>query len=191
MEEQRTPEDKERVIGTNESVNSMSTPPVEVSAPLPELSEAQAQQMVISALKAKADNASSWFFWIAGFALITSLVSLTGMGFVFFFGLGVTRIIDVMARLISHSDKTPPVAILFDLIPIGFYFLIGNLSKKAWGWLVVGMVFFLIDGLMLFLLKQPDWIGIAAHGYVLFILWQGLSAARAARNLEKIAAAGA
>ena len=94
------------------------------------------------------------------------------------FGLSVT---DLVAYWSKGSGY---IHLLWSLIPLSFYFLVATLAKKHWGWLIFLMVCYAIDGFLAF--RHQRWFGLAVHAYVLYLLWQGLSAFFAAGKLEKM-----
>jgi len=73
------------------------------------------------------------------------------------------------------------VALLLDLFAAGFLVLCGVFANKGHSWaFIVGIVVFALDGLVFLLAQQ--WIGVAFHAYVLFVLFRGFSACRKLRG---------
>jgi hypothetical protein len=71
---------------------------------------------------------------------------------------------------------------------VGLFVVFGYLSKKGYHWaFVIGMVIYLLDGLLLLLVS--DYLGAAFHAYVLFRLYQGLAASRKLSELKQGASA--
>jgi len=151
------------------------------------LSATQARQMEIVVLQEKVARSTWYFYFVGTFSLLHSALGAVGIDFIPSLGLSVTIGVEGFSQSLTGSKSIPPIAPLFDLVPIGFYVLLGFLARKHWGWFVVAIVFYTIDGLIS--LGVQDWIGLIVHAYVLWVLWNGMTAARAARNLEKIAAA--
>ena len=131
-------------------------------------------------------SGANWFYWIAGLTIITSLISFFGGGIRFLISLGSTQIIDGIAEGLSTEvgGAAKIVALLLDLIVTGAFVLFGYLAgqKQLWAYMV-GMVVFLLDGLLA--LAFQDWIGVLAHGFVLFFLFRGYQAGRELLSLEK------
>jgi hypothetical protein len=72
-------------------------------------------------LEARSKSGARWFFVIAAFSLITSIISLTGSSLVFLISLGITQIVDAMARgaATKAGGAAVAVALVFDLIAAG------------------------------------------------------------------------
>ena len=114
-----------------------------------------------------------WFFWIAGFSIINSVLTLFGTAIHFVIGLGTTELVDAGALGIPKS-----AAIALDIFVAGVYALFGFFARKGARWaFIVGAVFYILDGLLLLLLFR-DWLSVAFHVYVLYRLFQGFQAAQ-------------
>ena len=127
-------------------------------------------------------NGANWFYWIAGLSVVNSLISLFQGTLGFIFGLGVTRIVDVIAAMIVNEGSGPVLLIRIIALGVSMFFagicvLFGWLANQKQGWaFLVGMVLYALDGL-LFLLIQ-DWWDLAFHGFALFCIFQGYTALR-------------
>ena len=132
-------------------------------------------------------SGANWFYWIAGLSIITSLITFFGGGWQFIFGLGITVIIDGMADAISSEgggDAPKVVALILDLLVTGLFVGFGWLaSRKMLGAYIVGMVAFVLDGLLS--LIAQDWLSVGAHALVLYWLFRGFQAGRELVDLEK------
>jgi hypothetical protein len=130
---------------------------------------------------------ANWFYWLAGLSIITSLIAFFGGGIQFIFSLGITQIIDGFAAAISAElggSGAKVVALVLDLIISGIFVLFGYLSNQKMIWaFAIGMVVFLLDGLMSLLMT--DIISVLAHAFVLFFLIRGFMAGRELLALEK------
>ncbi len=116
-----------------------------------------------------------WFFWIAGFSIINSLIGLAGAGIHFVIGLGTTELFDAFGGHSGAAGKG--IALGLDLLAAGFYVLYGLFARKGARWaFVVGMIFYALDGLLLIFVK--DWLAVAFHAYALYRIFQGFQAAR-------------
>ena len=137
-------------------------------------------------------SGANWFYWIAGLTIITSLIAYFGGGIRFLISLGSTQIIDGIAEALSTEvgGAAKVVALVLDIIVTGLFVLFGYLAgqKMLWAY-AVGMVVFLMDGLLA--LAFQDWIGVLAHGFVLFWLFRGFQAGRDLVGLEKAMAESA
>ena len=131
-------------------------------------------------------SGANWFYWIAGLTMITSLIAFFGGGIRFLISLGSTQIIDGIADALSAEvgGAAKVVALVLDIIVAGAFVLFGYLAGQKYLWAyAIGMVVFLIDGLLALMFQ--DWIGVLAHGFVLFWLFRGFLAGRELVDLEK------
>ncbi len=125
-------------------------------------------------------SGASWFYWIAALSLINSLTSLSGKGFAFAIGLGITH---VFAEL---GKDAKGIVLAFDLLATGLFVLFGVFAHKGHTWaFAAGMVLFALDTLLVLL--QQSLISVALHGLVLYFLFRGM---QACRELNRAAAAG-
>ena len=132
-------------------------------------------------------NGANWFYWIAGLSIVNSVVSLAQGTLGFIVGLGVTQIVDAIARAILAENTEAAgmvriIALGASVFFAGFFALFGWLANRGQGWaLLVGMVLYLLDGL-LFVLVQ-DWLSLAFHGFALYCMFQGYTALRKLKAL--------
>jgi hypothetical protein len=114
-----------------------------------------------------------WFYWIAGLSLINSAVVIFGGNFHFVVGLGVTSVVDALAKQAGSAG------VVLDLIIngciAGLFILFGSFASKAQKWaFLVGMALYALDGLLL--LTARDILSVAFHAYALYCLYRGLAA---------------
>lgn len=132
---------------------------------------------------------ASWFLWVAGLFLVNSVLSLSGAGFRFIFGLGIAQVVDALA----HQAGNPGVVL--DIVINGFVaavlLLFWKFARKGQKWaFLIGMTVYALDGLLL--LSFKDILGVAFHAYALFRMYQGLARVGTLRTLEQaMAPAGA
>jgi len=134
-------------------------------------------------LKSQVESGANWFLWIAGLSLVNSFLILANIEWGFFFGLGITQLIDAIALEVGGDSNTIAkiVAFAFDVIAASVFALFGLLSKKGRCWaFVVGMILYVLDA-MLFLLAK-DFFGLAFHGFALYCIINGYKASRALRD---------
>lgn len=134
-------------------------------------------------------SGANWFYWIAGLTIITSLITFFGGGIRFLISLGLTQFIDGVAQGLATElgSGVQIVGLVLDVIVTGVFVLFGYLANKKMLWAyVLGMVVFLLDGLLS--LAFQDAIGVIAHAVVLFWLFRGYQAGRELVSLEKIMA---
>lgn len=114
----------------------------------------------------RVQSGARWFWWIAGLSIVNSVVLLSGGTFNFILGLAVTQLADS----VFHNVKI--VALVFDLLVVGFFFGAGYFAKKGHLWaFVVGAIAYLGDGVIFALFSQ--WVAVAFHAYALFMIYNG------------------
>ena len=138
-------------------------------------------------------SGANWFYWIAGLTIVTSVIAFGGGGIRFLISLGITQIIDGMAEAISAegaASGAKVVALVVSLLISAIFIIFGWLANQKMLWAyIVGMVLFGLDGLLS--LVAQDWIGVIAHGVVLFFLFRGFMAGRDLVILERAMAQSA
>lgn len=130
---------------------------------------------------ARMRNGAKWFYWIAALSLINSAVVIFGGNLHFVVGLGITEVVDALAK------KAGAAGTVLDLVINGFvagiFFLFGNFAGKAQKWaFVIGMAVYTLDAFLLFAAK--DILSVAFHAYVLFAIYRGLAAANQLSSME-------
>jgi|GEM_PF-1765868 len=133
------------------------------------------------------NEASGYFYYIAGISLINSLLFIFGFGF--YGSLGITTVITGIAKYIAET-VAGGTGVAFIINLIGFFInaviagivaLFGYLSSRGHGWVyVVGMIAYTVDALIM--LWLGDWIEVLIHLYFLYLLWKGWSLLRKARK---------
>jgi hypothetical protein len=132
-------------------------------------------------LEERCRSGARWFYWIAALSLITSLIALSGNEWGFIVSLGVTQLVDALASNAGGGAKI--VALVFDVMAVGAFALIGYFASKKHAWVfVAGMVAYALDGL-LFLIVQ-DWLAIAFHAFALYGIFGGYQACKRLQALE-------
>jgi hypothetical protein len=128
-------------------------------------------------------SGAAWFYWIGGASILNTILSAAGTQWGLAVGLGLTYLIDGFAEALSDTVRTPIYAVLIDIAVAGGFLLIGRAARRGrLGWYAVGIVLYLLDGL-LFVLAE-DFLGIAVHAIALFGLISGWRATRSLRQLE-------
>lgn len=134
-------------------------------------------------LRTRSRSGANWFYWIAGLSLLNSLSGLIGSRFQFVIGLGITQFAD---GLVKGSGANPGLGLAFDLFAAGMFAMFGYLcSQRMTRAFYVGMILYLLDGLLFLLFK--DVISIGFHLYALFWIFRGM---KANEELLKLEAAG-
>ena len=154
--------------------------------PAPEFSPLESQ---IAVLMQQGRRGAGWFYSIAGFSLINSLIMLVGSGAFFVIGLGVTLLVDVGA--VEAAKQNPEQAIVLKGVAFAFDFFVAGVVC-GFGWLAVkrwqpvfflGMVLYLLDGLLFLMFGQI--MAVAFHAYGLYSMWSGFQAYRKLAVLER------
>jgi hypothetical protein len=129
------------------------------------------------------NNGGAWFYWIGGASILNSVLNAAGTQWGLAVGLGVTYLIDELAKAVSTTVRTPIYAFLIDIAIAGGFLLLGRAARRGnLGWYAVGIVLYLLDGL-LFVLFQ-DLLGIAVHAIAIYGLISGWRAARALKMFD-------
>lgn len=103
---------------------------------------------------------ASWFFVIAAFSAVNTLIAISHSGAFFLVGLGI--------NIFTQN-------LVFNLIAAGFFALFGVFARKGHSWaFIVGMILYTLDALIF--LKVQLWLPLAFHAYALFRLFMGLKA---------------
>ena len=144
-----------------------------------DFTEADARQVAIAALRAKAESSLGILYAVMGFSLLNVALIAFGSPITMAFGLAA---VDFVAALAKEMGKW--WVLVFLVFPFGFYAGLTALAKKHWGWFVLLMACYLIDGILSVIFQL--WFGVAVHAYVLYLLFGGMMALRAARQLEKM-----
>ena|ERR1041385_534784 len=130
------------------------------------------------ALQAQLKSGASWFYWIAGLSLINSIAAFSGASFRFIFGLGITQILDRLAR--ETGSAGPAIALVLDLVAAGIFVVFGVFANKGHTWaFIIGMILFLLDTVLVLIFQ--DWLGVGVHVFVILFLARGFVACRKLR----------
>ncbi len=129
-------------------------------------------------LERRMKSGAGWFYWIAGFSVVNSILVLTGQEWGFALGLGVTAILDRMAAAFQGAGAI--VAVVLNFLAAGIVALFGFFASKGHGWaFVVGMILLALDTALTGLLEM--WLSLALHLFALFCIFAGYRASRALR----------
>jgi hypothetical protein len=137
-------------------------------------------------LQRQLHSGANWFYWIAGLSLINSLAALVGSNWRFIAGLGITQVIDAIARELAGNGggAAKIIAFVFDLLGASIFVVFGIFAGKKMTWaFAVGMFIYGLDALI-FLLGM-DILAIAFHAYAMYCLFRGLRACQQLNQMEK------
>lgn len=163
--------------------NNPVTPPAEAA---PNYEQAYVQQET-SELHRQLLSGANWFYWIAGLSLVNSLAALFGSNWRFIAGLGLTQIIDAIAREITGDVGTTArvVAFIFDLLVACVFVIFGIFAGKKMIWaFAIGMFIYGLDT-VIFILGM-DILAIAFHAYALYCLFRGLRACQQLNQMTRV-----
>ena len=133
------------------------------------------QQIAVSRMVAVARvrGGAKWFYWIAGLSFVNSIIVMTGGSLHFVVGLGITSVVDAVAKRVGNAGS------ILDFVINGFvaglFALFGSFAVKGQKWaFVIGMALYGIDGLLL--LTARDFLGVGFHAYALYAIYRGYAA---------------
>jgi hypothetical protein len=152
---------------------SIGTAPAQASERT--LQESQRAAVAKMVANSRIRAGAHWFYWIAGLSVINSLVVIFGGNFHFVVGLGITSVVDVIAK---HAGSAGSVLdIVINGFVAGVFALFGYFAVQGHKWaFLVGMALYALDGMLLF--GASDYLGVAFHAYALFAIYRGLKAAQ-------------
>jgi hypothetical protein len=140
-------------------------------------------------LDSKARNGINWYFWIAGLSLVNTIIFLIGNSLTFVVGLGATQIVDGFMYALAKEFGTGGsivrlIGFAIDVFIAGIFVAIGVLGRKGYrAPIIIGMVLYVIDGIILLLFQ--DYFGAGFHAYALLGIWNGLKSISELSSLEK------
>ena len=124
---------------------------------------------------------ASWFLMVGALSLINSVLSMSGSGIRFIFGLGIAQFVDSFAHQAGQRAIIPNLII--NACVAGVFVLFWNFARKGEQWaFVVGMGLYAVDALLT--LGFRDILAVAFHAYALFRIYRGFSAVQSLKNFE-------
>jgi len=128
------------------------------------------QQIAIAAARVRIG--AKWFYWIAGLSLFNSLAAISGGNFHFVIGLGITSVVDALARQTGSAGSV--LDVIINTFIGGVFVLFGYFACKLQKWaFLVGMALYALDALLVLAFK--DILSVAFHAYALFMIYRGFS----------------
>ena len=124
---------------------------------------------------------AGWFITVAALSIINSVLSMSGAGIRFIFGLGIARIVDELAHQAGQTGFA------LDLVINGFvagvFIVFWNFARKGQQWaFLVGMALYVVDALVMLYFK--DFLAVAFHAYALYRMYMGMSGIAALQRYE-------
>ena len=132
-------------------------------------------------------GSASWFVTIAVLSIVNSILSMSGAGWHFIFGLGFTEIVDAIAHQVGSAGIV--LDLIINGIIAGVFVLFWNFARKGqkWAWFI-GMGVYLLDGLILLLFK--DFLSAAFHAWALYRMYSGIKLLPIIENLNRASSTG-
>ena len=139
--------------------------------------------------KLRAENivkaGAGWFLWVAGLSMVNSILSLSGSGFRFIFGLGIAQIVDALAHQAGSSGFA--LDLIINGFVAGIFVVFWNFARQGQNWaFLVGMALYAVDGLILITFK--DFLGVAFHAYVLYRIYSAMKVVPVLHRLQQATA---
>jgi hypothetical protein len=129
-------------------------------------------------------SGAGWFYWIAGLSLVNTVIFIFGGQWNFIMGLGLTQVVDAIAKEAGGGMAIKGIAVVIDLIIAGMFVGFGVMASKRQNWaFITGMIIYALDALIFIMAK--DFLGIAFHGLALWFIFGGMKAGRKLAELEK------
>src|SRR6266480_6193226 len=124
---------------------------------------------------------AGWFATIAALSMINSVLSMSGAGIRFIFGLGIAEFVDALAHQAGQSGFA--LDLIINGFVVGVFVIFWNFARKGQQWaFLVGMALYALDGLVMLYFK--DFLAVAFHGYGLYRIYSGMSGISALRSAE-------
>jgi len=128
-----------------------------------------------------------WFFTIALLSGVNSVLQIFDAKIRFIFGLGITQVVDGVARGMGQGGTV--VIAVVDGLFIVMLILCSRWAKAgSQGAFLGGMVAYALDGVLLLLFSM--WLDAAVHAYALWMIWQGYTASRELAQMQQAAQPG-
>lgn len=148
-----------------------------------------ADDAIVKEYRQQADSGANWFFWIAGFSVVNSIILLADGQWNFLIGLGLTQLIDGVATSAAEQlgGTATAIALILDAMVAGFFIVMGLLARRGFGWaFVLGMIVYVLDGLLFIYVQQ--WLNVAFHVFALYFIYRGFAANSKLQKLKAEAA---
>ena len=160
-----------------------SNPEVARAAQGSEAFAGRPQTKVPLSAPARLKSGARWFYWVAGLSLANTAAPFTGSHVHFVMGLGITRIVDLVAYRAGAAATLP--ALVINVMIAAAFLVVGLWSSRcnqlAFG---IGMLLYAADGALLVL--AHDYLSVAFHGLALFYMYRGFLAAQHLRGLAEL-----
>lgn len=130
---------------------------------------------------------AGWFITIALLSGVNSVLQIFDAKIRFIFGLGITQVVDALARGGGQNGTILMIAV--DGVFIVMLILCAKWAKAgSQGAFLGGMIAYALDGVLLLLFSV--WLDAAVHAYALYMIWQGYAASRELIQMQLAAQPG-
>jgi hypothetical protein len=147
--------------------------PIQASERAQQVNERIAVSRMVAAGRVR--SSAKWFYWIAALSIINSLLVEFKGARHFVVGLGATPFVDTFARRAGSAGSA--LGIIANGLVAGIFVLFGGFAVNARRWAFrAGMALYFFDGVLLISVK--DYLGLAFHAYVLYVIYRGYTVAR-------------
>lgn len=132
------------------------------------------------ALAAQIKNGAGWFYWIAAFSIINTVLTLTGATWGFAIGLGITSLISAIGES-AGGGASSGIAAAVNFLAAGVVAAFGFFAGKRQTWaFIVGMIAVGLDTVLTGLFQQ--WLSLALHIWALISMFIGCRACLASNR---------
>src|SRR3954470_12108646 len=127
---------------------------------------------------------ASWFLMVGVLSLVNSVLSMSGAGIRFIFGLGIAQFVDALARQAGQSGFA--LSLIINGCAAGVFVLFWNFARKGEHWaFLVGIGLYAMDALVM--LMSHDILAVAFHAYALYRIYRRLKGNKAMKHfVEKL-----
>ncbi len=124
---------------------------------------------------------ASWFLMVGVLSLINSVLSMSGAGIRFIFGLGIAQFVDAFARQAGQSGFA--LSLIINGCVAGVFVLFWNFARKGEQWaFMIGMGLYAVDALVM--LVSQNLLPVAFHAYALYRIYRGMNGIQVLKQFE-------
>ena len=131
-------------------------------------------------------SGANWFYWIAGLSVVNTIIYVSGSDWSFLAGLGLTQLADGFVDVAIENgapSMLKAVAIAFDFVVIAMFAFFGYYAgKRSSAVFIIGIIIYVLDGLLLLLLGV--FLSAGFHAFALFFIIRGFMACRSLNAFE-------
>jgi len=125
---------------------------------------------------------AGWFVTVAVLSIINSVLSMSGAGIRFIFGLGVAELVDALAHQAGQTGFA--LDLIINGLVAGLFVLLWRFARHGAQWaFVVGMAIYALDAVLVLYFK--DILAAAFHAYALYRMYTGMSGIPALQKAQQ------